>query len=461
MRALRFSCRPEVFVPITLVLWLIAAPSMAGTVYVPLMTDQVVDGNLIQTEVRLTNHSPNQNQSLSYVFIPELKDGTNRDNSIKVDITLRPRESRLLQDLLSPGETGMLEIEAADVVSVSARLVGTTLSGARTFGAEMPLVSSDSLMAANTDGYIQGWDRTPGQKRTDFHMINLGTSTMTCDAFVYAENGSLLVNGFEFGQPPLSQRSINDVLDLIGIGNAFNVSARFNCDQPFFPYSSIVGLRNGPNNGELLFLGPSASGRSTLLPPSGGDNFPPGSQVFRRLGNFHTPTVGNESIMFDVPMPGNPTFGRIELDMDVTLGPWNIPNNANHAIFWLNRGTRWMSNNFGYVNIFGPTSNTFRLITNAGLPAGQVQRKDQNFAMQSGQTYHVRYVYDTNNNSILLELSQNGQVLVTTRDVPTVNRVSTVENNWFLAFGHHTGAVGPEVPTYGWTYSNLQVVWIP
>lgn len=451
----------RLFLPALIAMLAMAPNVWAGTVYVPLMIDQDVDGTLIQTEVTLTNNSSTSLQGFTYLFLPELTDGTDRPDDAGTEILLQPQSTFILDDLIAPGAMGMLEITAGDEVSISARLVSTATNGVRNLGTEMPLVSSDSLIAAGNDGYIQGWSRVADQVRTDFGLINLGGSTMTCQAFVYADNGTTLVNGFEVMQPPLSQRSIDDVLSLIGLTSVENVSSRFNCNQPFYPYARVIGLAQGTNPGQTRFMGPSASGRSLFVPPGQVEPPPPGSTVFERPGVFHIPRAGNEAEHFDIPMPGNPVFSRIELDMDFTHGGWQTPSSFNHAIVWLNRGTRWRSNVFGYINAFGPGSNFVKLLTNVDLPAGAVQTKQQGIVLVPGQTYHLSYVYDTNANRITVDISQNGQSLMTFTDVPTVNNIRTTENNWFVVFGHEIGAVGPELPTYGWEYANLRVVWIP
>ena len=443
---------------ITLALLALAAPTWAGTVYVPLVVDQLdAGGTLVTTEIHLTNTSRTELKGFTYLVLPSMTDGTDRAEDAGTDVLLQPLSTFVLRDLVAAGESAMLEVDADREIAVSARLIPVAESGAVNMGVALPIATSSSLIPAGEDGQVQGWDRVGGEVVTDFHILNLGAQEASCASFVQRENGTALVNGFQFVVPPLSQRTIPDVLNLIGQNNVENITAYFNCDQPSFPFSSAANLVNG----QYRVQGPSASGRSTLLPP--GQTDPPiaGATVYEQSGVFHTPTVGNESKHFDVPMPGNPSFSKVVVEMDFTHGGWNVPTNFNHAIFWLNRGNRWRSNNFGYVNTFGPGTNTVKLITNAGLPAGVVQPKEVGAVLNPGSTYHVYYEYDTNINRILLQITQNGNPVVTLTDVPTVNRVATVDNNWFLAFGHETGAVGPEVPTYGWSYANLRVQWVP
>jgi hypothetical protein len=241
--------------------------------------------------------------------------------------------------------------------------------------------------------------------------------------------------------------------------NRDEITARFSCNQTFFPFATV----NAVGTGEMLVIDPSGTGNSLLQPPGDGGLPPvtPGATVFTRPGVFHVPSPGNEAKHFDIPMPGNPVFTKIVLDLDFFHGGWHANSSSNHSIFWLNRADRWRNNLFGYLNTFGPNTNTLKLSTNADLGPGNIRAESVGVVLNPGTTYHVHFEYDTALNVYFAELSVNGTVIRRVSDMPTVNRIRTVGNNWFVVFGHEAGAVGPEVPTYGWRYMNLQVQWIP
>ncbi len=90
-----------------------------------------------------------------------------------------------------------------------------------------------------------------------------------------------------------------------------------------------------------------------------------------------------------------------------------------------------------------------------------MQAKSVSAFFEPGNTYHVQFEYSTLEGFYEATVTRDGQVVGTVRDVPTVNQIRTVGENWFVDFGHNLEAAGPEVPTYGWTYSNLRVQWIP
>lgn len=442
---------------VTLAVLISAAPAWSGTVYVPLTINVDKDGNQLETEIRVTNTSATDFRSFNYYVIPENTDGTLRPDDFGEEVLLAPRAAFVLQDLVGEGETAMVEITAENDIGITSRLVSTSAQDVLLIGHDVPVISSDNLPNGGETAILQGWARTATDLRTDFHLVNLGQLTTNCTTSIYDDNGLSLISNFQFAQQPLSLRSFKDVLSIINIVENDEISALFSCDQPFYPFATTYSALTG----EVLAISPSASGRSNLLPPGGLDQPIPGAVVFERPGLFHRPTVGNEAAHFDIPFPGNPSYSRIVLDMDFTHGGWGNPSNSNHGIFWLNRGTRWRSNLFGYFNAFGPNTNEIKLSTNAGLAPGAIRAKTAGAALIPGVTYHVHFEYDTVSNFYEATITSGGQFIASVRDVPTVNRINTVEENWFVVFGHESGAFGPEVPTYGWSYFNLRVQWVP
>lgn len=435
-----------------------ATPIFAGTVYVPLVTDVDLDGNRLGTEIRVLNTSTTDFRSFRYFVIPEGTNGTERpDGEVGQAVQLAPRASFQLRDLVAEGESAMVEISADEEIHISSRLIADDVSGAPLLGHEMPVVSSDNLMLATGSAVLQGWARTGADLRTDFHLLVLSEQAATCSASVFAADGGALASGATFSQQPTSLKTFSDVLSLLQVVEQDEISLVLSCDQPFYPFSVTYSRLTA----EVLLVFPSASGRSALMPPGDREEPIPGAVVFERPGVFHRPTVGNESRRFDIPFPGNPTFSRILLEMDFTHGGWAPDSSDNHGIFWLNRGDRWRSNLFGYFNVFGPGINQVKLATNVNLAAGEVQAKSVSAFLTPGANYSVRFEYNTITDTYRSTISRDGQVVATVQDVPTANRIRTVDENWFVAFGHNLGAAGTETPTYGWSYSNLRVQWIP
>ena len=442
----------RLFVLLSLVLCLLAPPALAqdGTVYVPLLMNVSKDGHRVVTEVTLTNFS-NSRQTFTELLIPRNVNGVNLDRRDALTRSLGARSSTSLQSSVGNGGLAMVELTLPPEIVVTSRLVVT--SGVDGRGAEVPVLSSDNLIPAGRKAYLQGWIRDLPNLRTDFHFINLGESSVNCTIVIQDTAGRLLHSGYSFGLGGLRLFSLSDALSLLNVNGLEQVVLSFDCDQPYFPFATVHDAQSGG----VTFVSPAGSGASTLRAPTGG------RIVHEEPGLFHRPTVGNESIRFNYSFPGNPTFSKIFLEMDFKHGGWNpfaVPQvSDNHAIFWLHRGSRWRENVFGYVNAFGPESDFVKSATNAGQ--ADMQSKAQSVTLQPGVTYHVEYEYDTTAGFYEVRITQGGQEIVRIRDVATVNTIRTIEGLWFVDIGHMPGAVGPEIPSYNWEYSNLRVEWVP
>lgn len=429
-----------------------AIPAYAdGTVYVPLLMNVLKDGHRVETEVTITNFSGSR-QTFTELLILRNADGTVPNRAQAVSRSLGARQSTTLQSSVANGGIAMVEITAPPEIVVTSRLV--VASGADGHGAEVPVVSSFNRIPAGTKAYLKGWIRDLPNLKTDFHFLNLGHQAISCTLVIQDTAGRVLHPGYNFALGALRLFSLTDALSLLNINSLDQVGLSFDCNQPYFPFATVHDAASGG----VTFLSPAGSGMSTLQPPTVTNSI-----VYEEPGLFHRPTVGNESKRFNYSFPGNPTFSNIILDLDFKHGGWNpaaIPGESdNHAIFWLHRGSKWKANVFGYVNAFGPESDFVKSATNAGQDG--IQAKSQAVTLQPGVTYHVRYEYNTQDNFYEVRITQGGQELVRIRDVPTVDTIRTIENLWFVDIGHMTGAVGPEVPSYGWEYSNLRVEWVP
>ena len=188
----------------------------------------------------------------------------------------------------------------------------------------------------------------------------------------------------------------------------------------------------------------------------------PAGALFAKPGAFHRPSPGKETRRFELPMIPGQIFTRLTVDVDFTPDDWGRPTDGNHAVFWLNRGERWAGNVFGYVNVFGPDKNFAKISTNADLRAGQIRAFKKSAVFEKGVKYHVHYVFDTTTRVMEAVFTVNTgtaaeEEVVRVTGTTTTNVIRTREPGFFLYFGHPTGTVGPEVPTYRWLYSDLCV----
>lgn len=191
--------------------------------------------------------------------------------------------------------------------------------------------------------------------------------------------------------------------------------------------------------------------------------------VFTRTGLFHTPTPGDEIKVFNIPVPPAQTYRRVELGLDVTVGPIS---GANQSLFWLHRGridlatnswAPWPGNVVAFTNYF-PQKMIVRIMTNLNLPKPQRRHFEAGAQLTPGNTYHVSYIRDSSTGQHTVEITNaaTGSAVTALSGPLYGGQLTTDEAGFFAAyFGHPHVKGGSERPTYGWKYQNLVVKFIP
>jgi hypothetical protein len=206
--------------------------------------------------------------------------------------------------------------------------------------------------------------------------------------------------------------------------------------------------------------------REQPLPPRDGsrrDPSEPGAVRLERRGTIHRPRPGDHNRTVDIQV-GAGKYRLIELELDIAHGGWFAAEpERNHSLFWLHRGHgQFAGNAVAYVNAFGPRRNEVRLATNLTLARGaRMEASKATVRLEPGQTYHLRYLYDGPRRRTELVVTRGGRVVsrITGR-APQSALEAPASGVFFVSFGHrNNGARGPERPTYGWRYSNLEVVF--
>lgn len=423
-------------------------PLWGGTVY-SYAVNQIVDGSRFTTQIRLTNDD-NAPHSVFYLFIPAAMNGANIDREEAIEIVMPPRTTRRFDDLVPEGRHGMLELKADDEIAVTARITGTPKDGEKSFGTELPVTDSINAIVPGKTAILQGMTRTAGLTESDFYIKNLSLERAVCAVEVRRPGGVLVVQQ-TLNIVPLGLTFFRDVLSTLGIENIGETSFAVTCDQLARPF----GLVRRIPTAEVLFIPPSGTGRSTL------DPFPssncPDDALINMPGTVHIPTSNNERATIVAPTTPGESFSRILLDMEFTHGGWNRVSSGNHSVLWLQRTSKWKGNLFGYLNLFGPRKNYVKLQTNVNLPRSVINVMQQGAIFEEGQTYVLSYVYDAAANFIEAVITvKGGEEVVRMTDRPSVNQVVT-DTSFQVVFGHTSHEAGPEVTTYGWTYSNLCV----
>lgn len=427
-----------------------AQPLWGGTVYIDQALNRTVKGTEYVTQVRVYNDGPS-GATFTYLFIPANVDGTTFDRETEaIEVLVPPRTTRVFEDLVPDGKRGMLEIAADDAITVTARVIGTRGDGTKTFGAEMPVVTSRRAISAGNTAVVQGVTRTDGRIETDFYVLNLSINNAVCAIEAFKRGGTRVLEQTVVIKP-LTLSFFKDVVSLMGLTNATDLSLAVTCDQLAHAYALTQDIETG----ELLHIMPAGGGTSTLDPfPS---NDCPEDALLNLPGVYHIPSRSKERATFLAPTTPGESYERFLLTMEFTVGRWHAIAGNGHNIVWGQRTTKWTGNLFVYLNYFAGNKNRLKNVTNADLPRGVVQSIQQGTALEEGETYVVNYTYDAAGGfSETVLLRKGGGEIVRMVDSTTVNRIVTAES-FQLAFGHTSFEHGPEVPTYGWRYANLCV----
>jgi hypothetical protein len=435
------------------VVWLATqAPLFAGALYVP--AENGAQG--ITTRVWLTNNGSGVANGAVYL-IPSSTDGTGRaDGPEPTHFSVAPGRTLTLTPA-PPGFEGLIEIDADPDLVVDARRVRRFQRPEEAVGAPVPVISSANAAAVNGLQTVQGWERTGGgEVVTNLRVINLGHAAARCTASAFAPTGKALAVVHLDEQAPLSLRSFDDALALLGEEEGRNRRIQVTCDQPFYVYSTVTDSEGG-----AIFLTPSQKGDSALRVP-GASGCPPEAVCLAAEGLVHEPTPANPvgRVTFDTP-PG--TFHRIRLQMDVTVGDW-YPNGprGKHLIYWfvIDRNIDMP----GMLFFRGPSSNIALVRHGIQLTHPEKGHITAPFAAQVGHTYHVDNDYDmgAGRYTVTITDSATGQVAASLADVPNVGQFTFQPGTPFLVdMGFPEGVIPDEVPSFGWRYEDVQVEVYP
>lgn len=240
-----------------------------------------------------------------------------------------------------------------------------------------------------------------------------------------------------------------------------------------------VGAPGGADagaRGDASARGDAGAGRRDAGGPDAQACPPP--ILISRPGHVFTPSLAAPIYHEDIPMDRDLVLRRIEVDVTFKRGPWASPAPSSggiHNVFWLHRGRKgdkWLNNCAGYVNIKG--LRTLEANDNLGITDAAIwnQAISQSFHAVEGETYEVRYVYDAVGSVYSLKAFHAGQLIVNRSGDPLLDQVEAancwpgsgcVHPGFFFEMGQPPwdGSGGPEVPSYGWDYSDVELRFYP
>ncbi len=441
--------RPFV-VGLLLALCAMAIPAFAGNVYIPVLGAEI-DGISYMTEVTVSNTGA-QDAQFTTRLLPLDTDGTTNEEEGQAILLLSGRTVVLA---FGAGETGMLEVETDSGLAFSARVVGES-NGDELVGTQLPVVTADNLMAANSVAHLQGWMRD-SDRSTDFGLMSFGQDAL-CSMSIFRAGGGAILSNALFPWKPVSYRHFPDALGLLGVNAIADVRLAVSCDQPFFPFALVTNR----STGELMTIDPSGRGSAGVQPAGAPFQCAAGAVCFEEAGVFHVPTPRTPVFRKTVRPPAG-QYRQLRALLKVTHGGWFPSRPAGvHNIFWLVKNAK-NRDMFGYVNVKGPNANEIFNRHGFNLTQEQKPRAERPLALTPGETYQFEYIYNTAQRFIQLIVSDAaGNVLVTLGGVPNISVISFNSGNTIdMDFGFVEGLNPNEPPTYGWGYTDLVLELTP
>lgn len=439
-----------------------------GAVYFPVESPSGVS----ETWIYATNDG-NQPETVTVRFIPILQDGT-KSGAEEKTFEVRARRTGVLKDAVAPGQVGLLEVQAPDHVSVSARLTETGAADDDVPFARVPIISTRTASEGGVPLDLLGFQRLgSGQVVSDVRLVNLSPSPNPCQAEVFRGDGENLWGTILLGElNPLSLVPFDDFLVALGELQSNTMRVRFQCDDTFYAFGAI----RESNGTHMSFIQPSAAIGVEGVPvpgeepPGGGGGGGGGSSAcvdadicFERQGLFHHARRGDAHEPLELPIPPG-QYRKIHLNVDIlNAGPPNLRGSSyvEQLVFWLAVTNHY--NLYGFVRLrnAGPgfeLSNTHGV----GVPFANKVKQTTGLHWPFGQTYNFDYVYDAENRRIALTVkNSSGNVVGSLQGTANVNRItmpSASHEIFHLVFGYNEGRENKnEYISNGWQYRNLSV----
>lgn len=425
-----------------------AGAAHAGTVYVPSPGLAPVGGSTYEVQVSITNTAAAASD-VKQALLATDSDGTQRPTPPGTVTVQGGRTS-----VVKPGAAfrGLLELAGGNDLRYSARLVGT---GPGRLGVYLPVITADNQIKGGQTAALQGLVAGSGRS-ADLTMINLASTASQCTASLTQADGTLLAGPLTLTLKPLSHRAISNIFSG---GSAAEVRATVSCTQSFFTYALISDAATG----EISYVGPAGNGASGIggtTPPAA---CPTGATCFDAKGIVHQPTPEHrvQRVMFPAP-PGVAT--RLRMSLDVTVGPWYAPDPAGKTlIYWF-----VINRNFdmaGLLYFRGPDPAHPHLdqnlvIARHGIELTHPQKLtlQEPFTAIIGHTYHCDNDYDMARGVYTVTITDTltGQI-VQLVGAPNVRSWTLKATDNFLIDMGFPGTNVDEVPTDGWTYSNVHL----
>lgn len=423
---------------------LVAGSAQAGTVYVPLPGLTQAGSASYEAEIMVANPAATTANVNQYLVTAD------------TDGTQRPGPANGLQVLgnltavVKPGAgfRGLLELSGSPNVRYGARLAGKGQAGA--LGVALPVITSENLFAANGSLTLQGLTAT-ATRSTHLMLANLSKYGAQCTFSLVRADGTAIGAATTVNLPPLSASYRADVLGAVGLSDA---RATVSCSREFFAYA----LMTDSATGEVAVVEPSASGESSLTVPGAEPECPAGATCFLAKGVVHRPTTSAPVGRLTFLAPAGVTT-RLRMTLDVTVGSWYSKDpDGKHLIYWfvVNRNQEMP----GMLYFRGPDAYTAMARHGIGTKHAEKIKIVKPFQAIPGRTYRIVNDYDMGKSKYTITITDlaSGELKQTLEGTPNVTKMTLKTGDRFLIdMGFPEGAIPDEVPTFGWTYSDVAV----
>lgn len=322
-------------------------------------------------------------------------------------------------------------------------------------GGTLPFDISELSVARDTAS-LAGIERDGGYRSLVVGAAVPGVKSAQCRAQVFDRNGGILEEA-AFDVDAGSSAQIDFARRM---GERVAVAAEVSCDQSFYPYAAAAGASE-PRLAWAEGVGPSGACDFTAEALE----LEPGVFIAGQSGTVHNARQEKAKGIVCVKVPRDLRVAKLVLEWDVTVGPWHKKTpHGNHAMIWLHRG-RFRSGTISNVNAFGPKRNFIKMNQNVDMGKQQNTNQKAGMALANSKTYHLRYTYDAANRNITTEVFLDGVLVKQMAMKGTAqNRAISVpvfgyssKGALFAEFGHFAGQHFPEMPSFGWRYSDLRV----
>jgi hypothetical protein len=459
-----------------------ALAPLHATVYVP-VGDAPLGPVRNATEVVVTNPDTVERQ-LTLTFLPTAT-GPSRTGS---PVTVPAHGTFVLADLAPDGERGLLAIDGAAQLVVTARLVATEAGGRALSSAAVPVVSEGSLLPAGTVIHLQGLART-GNAVSRLGLITLGDAPGSCAVAAFRADGSPLGEAAEIAVPARGRSEIGDALASLGRGRVSEARLEVTCDVPAFAWAAVLtrdGSRiatvapasalgaldadlanaigkvhgEGDDGGHTPVKNPGnggGGGGNAGGGGGGGGQTPAGKPKptddagsFSLPGTFLDATPGDSYRAYDLALRPGVRYKRLTVEFDLFLDRWQSP--LFHAVTGLRRADKTL--------YYGLILRADRAKTILDLGQGQLA-KDGGGLWQERTQYHLRTTYDVQSRQVTLEVFHGGTRLEVLSGTMTSTDLRATNKGVRIDFGIARVADGAYFPPVGWRFSNLQVTAVP